>query len=220
MLIVPQHLQKNHPNIAKLGYENTGSFILNQIIKKTHKANLSDCSLLDVGCGVRLVATIINKKIPIKSYTGLDVDNRVIQFLQTNVTDTRFSFAHINCQNHFYNPAGVQSNEFQAFPLPPKAYDIACMFSVITHQNPTDASNLFRLCKHHVKDNGYLVFSAFIKSNIPAFVDAIPNKPLLEAHYSLKYLVDILYEAGWNVDEVYPPDKQKIIQHLFVCKHR
>lgn len=220
MLVVPNHLQKNHPNIAKLGYENTGLFILNQIANKTHKVNLIDCDLLDVGCGVRFAATIINKNIPIKSYTGLDVDDKVVQFLQNNVKDSRFKFFHINCQNIFYNPSGVDSNEFQTLPVPSNTYDVACMFSVITHQNPTDTSNLFKLCKKHVQKNGYMVFSAFVEPNIQSFVDAIPNKPLLQAHYSPQYLTDLLFEAGWYVEQVYPPDKQKIIQSLFVCKHR
>jgi 2-polyprenyl-3-methyl-5-hydroxy-6-metoxy-1,4-benzoquinol methylase len=217
MINIPENFQKNHPNIAKLGYENTGEFIINQIISRTNKKDLSESDVLDIGCGARFSATFINKNIPVQSYYGLDLDKNLIEYLKNNINDSRFNYDWVNYQNDMYNKNGEDLSKTKSLPVKNKKFDLILMFSVVTHQNPTGAENLFRLSKKHVEKNGYLIFSAFIDNDIEYFLDKHKEKPLLEAYYNTKTLEELLKKTGWEIKNIYPPDAQKITQHFFVC---
>jgi hypothetical protein len=72
-LEVPQVLHRNAPDVAALGYEHTGQTLINLATRSVGLQDLSDTDVLDVGCGVRFTQAIVNRRIPIKSYTGIEV---------------------------------------------------------------------------------------------------------------------------------------------------
>src|SRR4051812_38480949 len=103
-LIIPEELHRNHPEVHKAGPENTGSILINLVVERLGLKDLSESDVLDVGCGVRITQAIIKRDIPIKSYTGVDVHCPLIEYLQREVDDPRFSFSHWNARNAMYNP--------------------------------------------------------------------------------------------------------------------
>lgn len=101
-LTVPDDLhRRNAPCIREQGIETTGSALIKYATMRLGLEHLRHTDVLDVGCGVRFTQTIINRGLPIKSYTGVDADRRVIEFLQGAVDDDRFSFALWNVHNPF-----------------------------------------------------------------------------------------------------------------------
>ena len=52
----------------------------------------ADKKVLDFGCGVRFSHAIINSEYDIGGYCGVDVFRPMIDFLQSNVSDPRFSY--------------------------------------------------------------------------------------------------------------------------------
>ena len=94
---VPQHLQRNASKIVAAGVEHTGEVLLNNLARQIGRPNLAALDILDLGCGVRFTQTLINRCLPFKSYTGIDVSLPVIQWLRDNVEakDEKFGFSSI-----------------------------------------------------------------------------------------------------------------------------
>ena len=79
-LDVPEELNRNAPNIAALGVENTGQQLIELAMHQTGRVTLANVDVLDVGCGVRFTQAIINRAIPIGSYTGIEVYRPIVDF--------------------------------------------------------------------------------------------------------------------------------------------
>ncbi|MDZ7782909.1 MAG: class I SAM-dependent methyltransferase [Halioglobus sp.] len=54
--------------------------------------SLADLSVLDMGCGTKLVQAMLDRDLPVGRYVGLDVYSEMIDYLQANVDDKRFTF--------------------------------------------------------------------------------------------------------------------------------
>lgn len=52
---------------------------------------------------------------------------------------------------------------------------------------------------------------------IADFVDAVPDRPLLEAVYSERYARELIEGSGWEAVELHAP-RRPFIQHYFVCR--
>ena len=91
-LEVTKSLQRNSAQIRAAGYENTAQTLIELAQRATGLDSLADVDILDVGCGVRFTMAIINRAIPIRSYSGLEVDQPIIDFLKSKVErhDDRF----------------------------------------------------------------------------------------------------------------------------------
>ena len=94
-LEVPAHLHRNASRVVAAGYEHSGETLINLATRLAGIADLSDIDVLDMGCGVRHTMTIINRGIPIKSYTGVEVNRPIVDFLKEHVEahDPRFRFS-------------------------------------------------------------------------------------------------------------------------------
>src|SRR5262245_11541416 len=103
---IPGQFQRNSPNVLALGVENTGSTIINCGNELLGCSDLSGKDVLDIGCGSRFTQTIINRDLPIKSYTGIDIYEPLISYLINNVRDSRFSFHYWHIYNEMYNTTG------------------------------------------------------------------------------------------------------------------
>jgi len=217
-LDVPAELQRNAANVAAAGYEHTGQVLIDLSVRSAGLRSLEDVDVLDVGCGVRFTATIINRRIPIKSYTGLEVSRPIVDFLRDNVErhDPRFRFVYWDVANAMYNPAGVDLSMQAQLPVAGE-FDLVWLFSVFTHLNPADSLALLRLIRKKVRPAGKLFFSAFIDDQLDGFEDRIKGEPLVNAYYGRNYMQALVASAGWKIDAFHDKDPANFIQHYLVC---
>jgi SAM-dependent methyltransferase len=215
-LIIPDELHRNAPDVHASGPENTGSILMNLVVEKLGLKDLSESDVLDVGCGVRFTQAIINRDIPIKSYTGVDVHRPLIEHLQREVEDPRFSFAYWDAQNARYNPEGVKITPESRLPVE-GTFDIIWLFSVFTHLDSSDANAMLAILRRHVRPGGALFFSAFLDDTVDSFEDRIPEHPLSHPCYAERYLRELIEANGWRVASVSPPSRELFIQHHLVC---
>lgn len=126
------------------------------------RVDLSETSLLDVGCGTKFTKVILEQSIPIRRYVGVDADEDLIAYLGARVTDPRFSFHHFDAQNDRTNRNGQPLDSFTRLPIGDERFDIVSLFSVFTHLSPADFGTMLRLIRPHVAPEGGLLFSLFI----------------------------------------------------------
>ena len=217
-LVVPEGLNRNAAGVTAVGHEHTGQLLINLVTRSVGLDHLKNVDVLDVGCGVRFTMTIINCKIPIKSYTGVEVNRPIVEFLQDNVAayDNRFRFAHWNVHNQKYNPDGVELTTQKKLPVD-GSFELIWLFSVFTHLNPTDSLSLLQLLRNNMRRNGRLFFSAFIDDELDGFEDRITDRPLLNAYYGRKYMQSLIEQAGWKIQAFHDKDPGNYIQHYIVC---
>ena len=214
-LIIPEGLHRNAPDVHACGPEHTGSILIQLVLRRLELKDLSGSDVLDVGCGVRFTQAIINRDIPIKSYTGIDVHSPLIEYLREKVDDSRFSFAHWNAKNGRYNPEGVKITPESSLPVQ-GTFDIIWLFSVFTHLEPSDTNSLLAILRRYVRPAGALFFSAFLDNSIDTFEARIAERPLDHPCYSEKYLRELATKNGWSVSSVNGPEQ--FIQHYLVCR--
>jgi len=217
-LDVPASLNRNAAQVIAAGYEHTGQILIDLATRSAGFKGLDQVDVLDVGCGLRFTQTLINRKIPIKSYTGIDVDKAVVQFLKKNVEakDARFHFAHWNVHNQMYNPKGVKLSKNRELPVE-GTFDLIWLFSVFTHMNPEDSLALLQSLRTRIRDHGKLFFSTFIDDKLEGFDDRDKKTPLLMAYYGRNYMRSLVEQAGWNIDLFHDKDEASYIQHYLVC---
>ncbi|HEY0396272.1 MAG TPA: class I SAM-dependent methyltransferase [Candidatus Elarobacter sp.] len=215
-LVVPESLQRNHPNVAERGYEETGEYLLRLFANRIGKQDLSGVDVLDVGCGVRFTQAIVNRGIPIRSYTGVEVSSAIVDFLTENVRDPRFRFAHWDVGNAMYHPSGPALSPAADIPVAGR-YDLIVMYSVLTHTHARDAGALLQILRRHVRDGGRLIFTAFLDDALDGFEDRDPEHPLLLATYGTRFMRSLVAGAGWAVDALHRRDPENLVQAHFVC---
>jgi hypothetical protein len=108
----------NHPNVAKYPPEVMGNFLLQCMAGRLGWVNLANRRLLDIGCGVRFARTIANLDLDLDCYAGVDVNAETIRWLQENLAEPKFRFAHLDAQNPMHNPNGKPLAELTALPQP------------------------------------------------------------------------------------------------------
>ena len=217
-LEIPQHLHRNDPGMAAVGYEYTGQRLMDLAMRRLGIVSLADRDILDVGCGVRFTQAIINCAIPIKSYTGVEVHKPIVDFLNENVArfDDRFRFLHWNVRNLMYNQQGPALSDFQELPTD-ESFELIWLFSVFTHMDPADAMAMLQILRRHIRPNGRLFFSAFIDDNLTGFEDRVKEAPLFQAYYGRDYMQSLIEQAGWVVEGFFDKDQNFYIQHHFIC---
>ena len=215
-LSVPEDLQRNAPDVAAAGYEHTGQALIDLAMRSIGLENLANTDILDVGCGVRFTMTVINRKIAIKSYTGIEVYRPVVDFLRASVEvhDERFRFAHWNVHNQMYNRGGVELSSHDKLPID-GSFDLIWLFSVLTHQTPEDSLALLRILRKYIRPNGKLFFSAFIDDDLEGFENRDENG--LAAYYGSTYMRSLVEQTGWKIELFHDKDLDNFIQHYLVC---
>jgi len=158
----------------------------------------SDKKLLDFGCGVRFSQALINTNYSIGQYVGVDVCRPIIEYLQKSVRNNRFSYHFIDAYHPTYNPGGSALSHDFRLPLAQSDFDIACLFSVITHQSPEDSEIIFSLLRRHVRSDGHLFFTCFLDDSLPEYEDRSADGNRGRCFYNSAYLVDLAQSAGWR----------------------
>lgn len=206
----------NSPNVSVNPPEVTGGFLLNAVLHRFGWPSFAGKTVLDLGCGVRFARTIHNLNVPFGRYVGVDIQGDAIAWLQQNLRDERFQFAHLDVQNTLYNASGATFGESALSEIGVPICDAAIMFSVITHQNPGEAALTFRQVHRVVAPNGLLYFTAFLNEEVADHVDAKPVSPGFMSTYHPAHLIEILNRTGWRVRSIHP-GLNAVQQPALVC---
>ena len=212
----PPELNRNNRRVQEVGYEESGERLLRHMAEVAGLTDLATTDVLDVGCGVRFTQTIVNRAIPVRSYTGVDVEPKVIDWLQANVCDPRFRFALWEVRNDMYNKRGKPFTRDSRLPVD-GTFDFICMFSVVTHLAPADADAMLHVLRPHARDGGKLFFSAFVDDAVATFLDRDPVHPLRKATYNERHLTEIVTRNGWRVTKSIPRRRDLLVAHQFLC---
>lgn len=136
--------------------------LLAELAEVTGRADLGHTEVLDVGCGVKFTQAILNHDLPLGRYTGVDVFGDMVEFLQANVVDPRFTYHHIDVGNELYNPGAPPFSASTDFGVGHGAFDVISLYSVFTHLNPTDYVAMLHVVRRRIRPDGRLVFTAFL----------------------------------------------------------
>jgi SAM-dependent methyltransferase len=216
-LTVPVHLRRGAAKGDEEVQIEQGVRLLELVRKTLGVSSLAAVDLLDVGCGTKVAQAILNREIPIGSYTGVDVYAEMIAYLRENVSSPELSFHAVDFQNDMYNPDGQPMDPRTPLPLGGRTFDAITAFSVFTHLAPEDYRALLGILRHHARDATRLLFTLFIDPRqTEPFRDAVPGKPLLWAYYSEAHARALVEGSGWEATELHPPGQDT--QHYFVCR--
>jgi len=134
-LVVPPRFNRNSATVSALmPAEQAGLWLLERMRQHLGIDGYANRRVLDFGCGVRFSQAIVNTGFAIGRYAGIDNCHELIDFLDAEVRDPRLSYHFLDARHALYNPAGAPLTEATRLPVPDAAFDVVCMFSVITHQ--------------------------------------------------------------------------------------
>ena len=179
--------------------EDSGAWLLDRMRRQIGLETLAESRLLDFGCGVRFSQAILNRKIAIGSYTGVDCFDEMIDFLRAAVRDPRFSYIFLDARHPLYNPQGAPLSRDTQLPLPLRGFDIVSLFSVITHQHPQDAAAILTMLQRYTAADGRLFFTYFADEQIAEFEDRSPDKNGGICFYNPDYLARLVEGCGWRI---------------------
>lgn len=162
VLSVPGELRRGHSRWNEPASVAEGVELISLMCRNFGIADFGNSNVLDMGCGSKLVQAILDRKLPLMRYTGVDIFPDLIDFLKQNVTDPRFNFHLLNTQNAMYNPGGEPLTADTPLPVDEHSFDIICLFSVFTHLAPHDYVAMLQMLRRYVKPDGKLIFSLFV----------------------------------------------------------
>jgi SAM-dependent methyltransferase len=231
-LTVPVHLQRSvrkDPELART----SARALLAELTRCAGRDSLAGVSVLDVGCGVKFSEALINDEIAVGSYTGVDVEPAVIDFLAGNVDDERFSYHRVDFANARYNPGGEPMSADSVLPVERDRYDVICGFSLFTHLDPQDFESMLAVLRRYAGPSTRLVFTVFldelsesghgfvdeyarhfgvdVRSDVP-YRDFAPDDVLRVALYRRDLVMELLERTGWRPLSV--DDPTPFAQHL------
>ena len=218
--VVPARFLRNAPDVIALGEPaDVGLMLIDYMCGRLGLPSLEGLDVLDFGCGTRFTDSIMNRQVPLRSYVGIDVDAPMVQFLEIHATDPRLEYHVLDAGNPLYNPDGKPMTTGLVLPLGERTFDVACMFSVITHQLPDDARAIFAALRRHVRPGGKLFFSCSIDDEAGQdYYEGRPDLPTLCSFYSGAHMRRLLAETGWRVETVAPPAPGDLpIMDSFAC---
>ncbi len=242
---VPLSLRRGALKADNAEYLRSGRALIDLLCRRLGVEDLGGQSMLDMGCGTKLVQALLAEDLPVGHYTGIDLYREMIEFLSTEVRDPRFAFHCMDTHNAMYNPDGNPLGEHTRLPVPEQSFDLICLFSVFTHLEPHDYVAMLRLLRRYAKPDGTLIFSLFVNEitvgghglidgvqrtlhaqgkavqaanspdSVPDFADA-GTDTLQWALYSRRHALALLEGTGWRIDSLNDPEEY--IQHYFVCR--
>jgi SAM-dependent methyltransferase len=217
-LRVPDQFNRNSAKVtALMPPEQSGKWLLNRMKEHLGLRSGAKLALLDFGCGVRFSQAIINLQLPIREYAGVDCFRDMVDFLRANVSDRRFRYHFLDARHPSYHPRGTPLGPDTRLPFPERHYDVASMFSVITHQHPDDAGHIFALLRRHVRPSGHLFFTCFLDEKLESFEDRSPARDGGMVFYQPEFLGKIVRRSGWQIAARFPAEAP-IIGDSFACR--
>ena len=215
---LPKKLRINSPKVREAGLEETGETIMRLVQERLGLEDFSNTDILDVGCGSRFTLTFINRKLPLKSYTGIEINREIVDFFKQEVepADSRFHFQQWNVHNDMYNKEGVPMQDFEELPVDGD-FDLIWLFSVFTHLNPDDSLQLLKLMRKKIRPEGNLFFTSHTKHDVDRFEDRAPGGVLLRAFYHPDFMKELLKDAGWELKSFHEKDTSRFVRSQFIA---
>src|SRR3954447_4509193 len=172
------------------------------------RRDLADVDLLDMGCGVKKSAALLNEGLPIGSYTGIDVFGEMVDFLQREVDDERFEYHHLDLHNELYNPDGEKLTAQTKLPVEEEGFDLIWLFSVFTHLAPDDFASMLSVLRRYVRPDGHLFFTLYVNEETSGghgFTDSMARR--------LRDRPELMDRRRRPEDEAAPPFIDVVPQH-------
>ena len=218
MLVVPPELNRNSITVTSLmPPEESGRWLLERMARQLGIGDFARTSILDFGCGVRFTQALLNLGLPIGRYAGVDCHRPLIDFRAANVRDERCSSHAFDVFHPLYNPAGETLAAASDLSLPSGPFDIACMFSVVTHLYPEDAEAVFALPRRRVGATGSLFIACLPGEPLAACAHRSEERNGGRCFYRSEFLAGLLGRAGWAVVERFSAEAP-LIGDSFVCR--
>lgn len=237
-LHVPDRFRRGHGRTEAESIE-SGVVLLGYMAEVMGAETLASVDVLDVGCGVKVTQAILERGIPIGSYTGVDIASPIIDFLREQVDDPRFEHHHLDGYNERYNPGGAVLTATTRLPVDDgRTFDLISLFSVFTHLDPRDYRVMLQMLRPYIRPDGRLYYSLYIDERTAGghglmdrfavtwgddaightvdFRDMKPEKPLQWALYSRQHALDLIDGTGWEVVGVDDPRPE--IQHAITLR--
>ncbi|MDO8839050.1 MAG: methyltransferase domain-containing protein [Parvibaculum sp.] len=208
----------NSAKVAALPVEVTGYVLLDTMIRRCGYKTFDGLRILDFGCGSRFGQTIWNLNLPVGLYLGIDQNDKAITWCRENLVAERMAFHRINMRNKGYNPKGEWPSPGYIVDLGHRNFDIASMFSVITHQQPDEADLVFRMLYEAVRPGGKMYFTAFLDPATRDYREGDETKPGHMSTYNPDFLISIVEAAGWTLIEAHEPGPLNAT--AFICRRR
>lgn len=125
-------------------------------------------TLLEIGCGIgRDVFQLINRKLPIAKYIGIDVTRDSIVWCQNNITPKypNFEFHHFDAQHELYNPLGSKTSMDFRLPAADASVDRIFLGSVFTHLFEAEVTHYMKEIRRVLKKDGLAYATFFLYSD-------------------------------------------------------
>ena len=235
-LIVPRKLQRSLRQ-DETEAERSALALLPVLARALGRQDLDGVHVLDIGCGVKFTQALVNHRLPVGSYTGIDVSAPVVDFLRSSVDDPRFSFHHVDFHNARYNPGGVKMTPGTILPVGRTDFDVICGFSLVTHLAPDDTESILAITARYAHERTRLVFTAFLDVHTEAghglvdqysralggdistgepYRDYVAGDVLRAALYSEDHLRTLIGRSPWELVSIQDPTPYA--QHLLTLR--
>ncbi len=207
-------LQKNEANSVK-----SGRVILEHVKQRMGLNDFANTDILDYGCGVKFTQSILQYDIGVKSYTGIDLDSDMINYLSQKVKVSNMNYFAVNFQNDMYNPeVQIKMNSETQLPTG-KKFDLMICQSVFTHLDKDDFKNLLIILRKNTKPNTKLFFTCFIDNIMKDnWKDANPKSPLIRIYYKEEYVKNMIKESGWDIISYNRRSPKFLVSDNFLCQ--
>lgn len=121
-------------------------------------------AVLDIGCGIGVMAARLACFLTTGSYDGFDIVKVGTDWATTHITrrHPNFHFQHADVYNCHYNRDGKITGEAFTFPYPDRRFDFAFAKSVFTHMLAGGVQHYLRETARVLKPSGTAVMTAFL----------------------------------------------------------
>lgn len=142
-------------------------------------------AILDIGCGIGVMAARLTRFLKTGSYDGFDIVKIGTDWATVHIAQKHpnFRFQHADVYNHHYNPDGEIKGETLTFPYKNQTFDFAFARSVFTHMLPDAVQHYLRETSRVLKPSGAAVITAFLinQESVPLIQAGKSSLPLSDA---------------------------------------
>lgn len=121
-------------------------------------------AVLDIGCGIGLMAGRLASFLTTGQYEGFDIVKAGTDWATVHIGAQypNFRFTHADVYNRHYNPRSKVKGEEFCFPYGGGQFDFAFAKSVFTHMTPPAVQQYLRETARVLKPGGAAIFTAFL----------------------------------------------------------